>query len=154
FQWGQPGDVGYFSPQTAEPEGLSADAAWGLNRGKTPVINPAGELTGQVDLGGLPGVVKPRGMALTVAAIPQLAGGLRDDRMMLMVSFWRDFHPARELHDTSELLGWMINDIAKQELIDLRSWHTLDAAAREKEIARISAWARDRSGRSEADLLL
>lgn len=152
FQFGQPGGVEYFMVQTAEPMGLEPNAAVCEQRGKTPVINPATELMGNREHW-----IPPRrteGMALTVADIPQLALGLREDWKMLAVSYWRRAHFARSVHDTSDLLTWLINDLAKEELIDRRNWDTLDADARKKEIARITAWAKARRGRSEADQIV
>src|SRR5260370_2490572 len=69
FQGGQPGDLGYGCTMHWEPEGM-VDAAWGLHRGKTEVINPYLQLTR---------------FPLTVADIPQLASYLEDERFILAV---------------------------------------------------------------------
>src|SRR5581483_6751455 len=47
FQMGQPGGIWYGQAQYAEPCGISPDAAWGRNLGKTEVINPLVELAGR-----------------------------------------------------------------------------------------------------------
>jgi len=154
FQWSQPGRLDYFERQSAEPRGMTADSSsGGFRRSGTPVINPAVELMGDPD-GRADAGRRPRGMVLTVADIQQLALGLREDWSMLAVSYWRSFHSARQMHVTSELLGWMINEVAKRYLIDPGAWEALDAAAREKEIARVIAWARAHSEWSEAELLV
>src|SRR5262249_59352794 len=46
FQMGQPGGYSLTQGQFAEPSGLSRNAAWGLGRGETKVINPYLELVG------------------------------------------------------------------------------------------------------------
>jgi hypothetical protein len=69
FQWGQPGGYSPGSTQYAEPCGLSANAAWGLSLGKTEVINPVSELTGQRGIF-ISDDIKDRGLALNVADIP------------------------------------------------------------------------------------
>jgi hypothetical protein len=137
FQLGQPGGVSYGEAQTREPEGMARDASWGLGRGKTEVVNPWTAFTGE--------------LALAVADIPQLAGHLREDWLMPTVSFWRDFHPDRELHHTRQALVGLINDLAKGQIVDQKR---LEGPERDQEIERVARWAREHEKKSENDLLL
>jgi hypothetical protein len=147
FQLGQPGGVSYGEGQTREPQGMARDASWGLGRGKTEVVNPWTALTGEHVLG----QKSASELELTVADIPQLAGHLREDWHMPTVSFWRDFHPDRELHHTREALVGLINDLAKGEVVDRKR---LEGPERDQEIERVARWARDHAKKSENDLLL
>jgi hypothetical protein len=135
FQMGQPGGVSYDEKQTREPQGMARDASWGLNHGKTEVINPWKELTG----------------ALTVADIALLAPHLRDDWLMPTVSFWRDFHPDREVHHTRAAVAQLIDGLAKAEIVDGKR---LAGPERDQEIERLRHWAQEHGQRSENDLLL
>jgi hypothetical protein len=121
FQGGQPGDLGYGCTMHWEPEGM-VDAAWGLNRGKTEVINPYLQLTR---------------FPLTVADIPQLASYLEDERFILAVSFWRDFHPSRHLHQVNEVVASLIDGLVQRDLCRVEELVTLDPKGRK---ARIAAW--------------
>ena len=94
FQAGQPGGYLPGSPQYAEPCGMERNASWGLNKGKTKVINPETELAG-VRAFFDDEEKKPRGLGLTLKDVPQLSKYLREDWLMPTVSFWRDFHPGR-----------------------------------------------------------
>lgn len=154
FQRSQPGGVSFSQTQYAEPCGLAANASWGLNHGKTEVINPLVELAGPVDGFLRRGDKRPRGLELTTADIELLAPYLREDWFVLAVSFWRDFHPNRNLHGTRSLVANLINHLARQELCNAEKLGKMTAAEREKELERIIRFARENAGKSEAELLL
>jgi hypothetical protein len=152
FQWGQPGDVSYSDKQYAEPCGMSRNASWGGSGGKTEVINPLVEFVGPTD-GFVRGDAKrSKGMELAVADIRLLAPHLRDDWHLLIVSFWRDFHPDRTLHTSRPLFARLINDLAKRDLCDPRKFATLTDAERDKEIRRIVSWATANADKTAAEL--
>jgi hypothetical protein len=138
FQDGQPGGVDFGEAQYAEPSGM-INAAWSLHRGKTGVINPLREL---------------ETMSLTVKDVPILARHLEDDRLLPSVEFGRDFHPARTLYSTADVLGWQINDIANQKLLPRDGMEELDATARKELIASVVAWSTTNASRSDKDRLL
>jgi hypothetical protein len=76
---------------------------------------------------------------------------LRQDWLIPTVSFWRDFHPDRQLHHSRQLVAQLINRLAKAELVDEKK---LDGATRDQELERISRWATEHASQSENDLLL
>jgi hypothetical protein len=133
FQFGQPGGVDFAGKQYAEPCGLSDDAAWGLSRGKTEVINPLKELDD---------------LKIAPADFPTVAAFLKDDWLVPCVGFWRDFHPGRNVYGTRGFLARMINVSAGEELVNPRKF--TDAAAVDAEIARISQWGRDNASKPPA----
>src|SRR5262249_39368572 len=108
FQMGQPG--GYFpdEKQYVEPCGMAANSSWGLGKGKTEVINPLTELVGPFN-SFRDDKPRPKGLELTLKDVPQLSKHLREDRYMLIVSFWRDFHPDRNLSSTRPAIANIIN---------------------------------------------
>jgi len=154
FQEGQPGGYSIRDKQLAEPNGLSRNAAWGLGRGQTHVINPYVEL-----VGGNEGLFSDddnksfKGLDLTIADIPHLAPFLRDDWHILCVSFWRDFSPDRHLATTRPLFGEVINDLAKRDLCQTDSLAKMTEAEIDKHIAGIIRWTKDNANKSEQQLL-
>ena len=149
FQTGQPGGYSITEKQYAEPCGLSRNAAWGLGLGKTHVINPYVELVGGSEGFGWEEDKKPgKGLDLTVTDIPFLAPFLRDDWHILCVSFWRDFSPNRHLDTTRPLFCKIINDIAKKEICSSKAMEKMTEEALDKEIQRISDWARKNANRT------
>jgi hypothetical protein len=152
FQMGQPG--GYFSSeeQYAEPCGLSEHAAWGLYKGKTAVINPAVELAGQEDGFGRDENA-PKGLKLTMADIPALVPYLREDWFLLIVTFWRDFHPNRDLARSRQYFAAWINGLTHRDLCELARFEEMSPAQQEEHLKKIVKWAEDNKDKSEADLL-
>jgi hypothetical protein len=154
FQSGQPGGCSPTDVQFAEPSGLSSNAAWGLQRGETKVINPYVEL-----VGGREGTSRSdekntfKGLELTVADIPQLAPFLRDDWHLLSVSFWRDFSPERYLDTTRPLFGSIIDGLAKRNLCQAQAMEAMTDAEKDRHIRAIIRWAETHAGKSEQDLL-
>lgn len=139
FQWGQPARVSLRDSQTLEPNGLTDNASYGLDRGKTPVINPLVELE----------ALNP-----TVADIPAIAPYLRDDWFLLAVGYFRDFHPSRTLQRTRPLYVAIINNAARQEICSVRDLDSMSELDLDREIQRIVQWAVDNVGKNEATLLL
>jgi len=154
FQYSQPGGCSITEGQFAEPSGLSRNAAWGLDRGETKVINPYIEL-----VGGREGIFgddekEPfKGLELTVADIPHLAPFLRDDWHLLCVSFWRDFSPDRHLDTTRPLFGAIIDGLAKQDLSQTRAMTKMTDEEIDKHVNAIIRWAKDNANKREQDLL-
>ena len=154
FQGGQPGGYSITDVQYAEPSGLSRNAAWGLGRGQTKVINPYFEL-----VGGHEGLFrddekKPfQGLELTVADIPPLTPFLRDDWHLLCVSFWRDFSPERRLDTTRPLFASIIENLAKRDLCQIDALSKMNDAEMDKHIKAIIRWAQENANKSEPDLL-
>jgi hypothetical protein len=154
FQWSQPGGYSLAEPQYAESCGLSRNAASGLGRGKTRVINPYLELVGGREITPFEDNHQAvRGLVLTVADIPYLAPFLREDWHLLCVSFWRDFHPGRQLETTRPLMASIIDGLAKRDLCQTYAMTAMTAAEREQHIQTIIRWAKANANKSEQDLL-
>lgn len=146
----RPGQV-YFMDETqyAEACGMTADATTSLRRGKSEVINPRTELQGKLnDEKRRPSVL------LTLKDVPQLSKHLREDWYMLVVGYWRDFHPDRYLSNTRSLFAEIINGLAGTDICKIKEWKKLTPAEIDKEIGRINRWARENAGKSEAQRLL
>ncbi|MEO0474375.1 MAG: hypothetical protein AAF085_00200 [Planctomycetota bacterium] len=155
YQFGQPGGISYSGTQWPTPQGLSADASWGGSTRRDEdgeLINPYTELTSDIGWFHPDEQPKPVGMDLTVDDIPLLAEHLHEDWHILAVSFWRDFHPSRNLHTTREILVGIINDLAGDDLVDVEQ--LLNEQTTDAEIKRVQAWAAERKGRTRTDLKL
>lgn len=151
FQMGQPG--GYFpdEEQYAEPCGMKANASWGLRRGKTKVINPLTELVGPLNWFG-EDKPRPKGLALTLKDVPHLTRHLREDRYVLIVSFWRDFHPDRSLSSTRPMVAEIINNLAHRDVCQIDRWRGMGVKEIDQEIERINRWAKENAGKTPAQL--
>jgi hypothetical protein len=151
FQMGQPG--GYFPDETqyAEPCGMAPEASWGLHKGKTEVINPLAELQGPLNWFG-DDKPRPTGMNLTLRDVPRLSKYLRDDWYMLIVTFWRDFHPDRSLASTRPVFADIINGLARKDVCKVRGWEKLTPAEIDKEIERINRWAKRNADKTQVQL--
>jgi hypothetical protein len=154
FQMGQPGGFGFSDKQYAEASGLSSDAAWRLREGGTEVINPVVELAGRIDGFRIVGQKGPKGLQLAVGDLPLLAPYLRDDWFILAVSFFRDFHPARDMSTTREVFASLINEVAKCKLCEPDKMARMTDAERTKYVEDIVRWAAANAGKGETDLLL
>jgi hypothetical protein len=154
FQMSQPGGYSLSEQQYAEPCGLSRDAAWGLYRGKTPVINPYVELTGARE-GVFPDEQKEptKGLELTAADIPDLVPFLREDWHFLCVSFWRDFSPARSLSTTRPIFADIINGLARRDLSRVEDMSKMTGAEIDKHLESMIRWAEANAGKSEEQLI-
>ena len=152
FQWGQPGGYSSGSTQYAEPCGLSANAARGTQPGKTEVINPVSELTGQRGFF-IREDNKDRGLDLKVADIPTLVPYLREDWYVLCVSFWRDFHPNRDLGTSRPCFARWINELAQHDLCELSKFEKMTPKEQDAHLKKIIAWAEANKDKTEEDLL-
>src|SRR5262249_39448479 len=151
FQMGQPG--GYFpdEKQYAEPCGMAANASWGLGKGKTEVINPLTELVGPYNRCG-DNKPRPKGLELTLKDVPQLSKHLREDRYMLIVSFWRDFHPDRNLSSTRPDIASIINGLAHRDICQIARWKEMGGKEIDEEIERINRWAKENAEKTPDQL--
>jgi hypothetical protein len=147
FQMGQPG--GYYpdEQQYAEPCGMEENASWGLRKGKTRVINPLTELDGPFNWYA-EGKPRPKGLALTLKDVPHLSKHLREDRYVLIVSFWRDFSPDRTLGSTRPRIARIINNLARRDLCQIGGWDEMGGKEIDREIDRINRWAKENAGKS------
>jgi hypothetical protein len=152
FQWGQPGGYSLYDQQFAEPCGLSENAAWSLNRGKTSVINPYVELVGDRELDG-DGMEFSKGLGLTPKDVPALARHLRLNWYMPIVSFHRDFSHERHLSRTRPLLFEIINSIAHKDICHIDEAEDLQPAELEKAVERITKWAAENAHKTENQLM-
>jgi len=137
----------------AEPPGMTIHAAYGLGRGKTEVINPLAELLGG-DVWDGEDFREHEGMKPTLADVPVIAPFLRDDWLVLTLSYWRDFHPGRTLVHTREVHAAAINEIAGWRLVDGEKLNRMDGAGRRREVERVVAWSKKHAGKPEAERLL
>lgn len=151
FQMGQPGGYSPDEKQYAEPCGIASDASWGLDRGKTEVINPLTELVGPVN-GFDESKPRPRGLELTLKDVPLLSKYLRDDWYMLIVSFWRNFHPNRNLSSTRSQFAEIINGFAHKDICKTDNWGQLTPMEIDKEIDRINRWAKANADKKPVEL--
>ncbi len=124
----------------------------GLNQGKTEVINPVSELTGQRGFF-ISDDNKDRGLHLKVADIPTLVPYLREDWYLLCVSFWRDFHPNRNLGRSRPYFAGWINDLAQHDLCQLAKFEKMAPKEQETHLKKIIAWAEANQGRTDEELL-
>lgn len=134
FQWGQPGGVNLADPQYARPSSQRE-----FDDKAPTLINPYEELLK---------------MKLEVADLTALVPFLADENYLPTFSYWRDFHPARDLFSVDEVVASLVNSAAKRDLAELRIYARLDARDRQEHLARIMAWIKANAGRSAADLLL
>lgn len=155
FQMGQPGGYWPTAQQYAEACGLSENAAWGLNKGKTKVINPVAELTGERSwFGEEEAGKKPRGLELKVADIPLLVPYLREDWFLLIVGFWRDFHPSRDLSRSRTYVAGWINDLAQHDLVQESNFAKMTAEQQNEHLKRIIAWAEANKNKTREELIV
>ncbi len=142
FQVGQPGGANLHAAQYTEPCGMSDDAAWGLRRGQSKLVNPLNALVGAKPYNRR-NEWAPAGLRPTAADIPTLSKHLRADWLMPSVSFHRDFSPPRTVHSTREQIGGIINRTAGFDLCELKRWDKLTPAEVDREIERIDRWAKE-----------
>jgi hypothetical protein len=151
FQMGQPGGYSPDEKQYAEPCGLAANASWGLSKGKTEVINPLTELVGPSNWFG-DNKPRPKGLELSLKDVPQLSKHLREDRYMLIVSFWRDFHPDRSLSSTRPQIAETINSLAHRDICQITLWKEMGGKEIDREIERINHWAKENAEKTPDQL--
>jgi hypothetical protein len=151
FQMGQPGGYWPDDEQYVEPCGMKENASWGLRMGKTQVINPLTELQGPVNWFKRD-KPRPKGLELTLKDVPRLSKYLREDWYMLIVGFWRDFHPDRHLSTTRPQFAEIINGLAGKDICKIEGWDKLTPTEIDKEIERINSWAATNTGKSALEL--
>jgi hypothetical protein len=147
FQVSQPGGYWPDEQQYAEPCGMQENASWGLRQGKTEVINPLTELVGPFTWYDK-GKARPKGLGLTLKDVPHLSKHLREDRYVLIVSFWRDFHPDRNLGSTRPMIAKIVNDLARRDICQIQHWGGMGPKEIDKEIERINRWAEENAGKT------
>jgi hypothetical protein len=151
FQMGQPGGYNPEAKQYGEPCGLSEDAAWGRGMGKTEVINPLVELRGYYGWVGEDEQVR-KGLELTLKDVPILSKYLRENYYMLIVSFWRDFHPDRSLSSTRRQFASTINSLAHRDICNIGEWHDFTPQEIDTQIERINKWATENAHKTPVQL--
>jgi hypothetical protein len=144
YQRAQPGGIGYTDRQYAEPSSAGGE--------RTEVINPYVELLGHK--AEYDDEATADGLGLTGADVRLLAEYLRDDWYMPSVSYWRDFHPQRELHRTREVVAYLINKAARSRLLDRRKLDDMTAEELGEEVGQLKRWGPFRSVTGKIRLLL
>jgi len=131
FQWGQPGGVSYSDEQTAKPSIQKKE--------NESVINPFNELND---------------MKLSVAELPSLVPYLADEHFMPTFSYWRDFHPGRTFHRVNWAVAYIVDDVAKAELSDIRDYQRKGKAEKAIHIQNILKWCETNKNLSRKELVL
>src|SRR5262249_7336567 len=147
----QPGGYSPDETQYAEPCGMEANASWGLGKGKTEVINPLTELVGPFNWYG-EGKPRPKGLALTLQDVPHLSKHLSEDRYVLIVSFWRDFHRDGSRGSTGPTIAEVITGLARRDVCQISRWGGMGAKEVDAEIERINRWAKENAGKTPEQL--
>ncbi|MFN8610723.1 MAG: HEAT repeat domain-containing protein [Vulcanimicrobiota bacterium] len=117
-QWGQPGGISFSDQQSDRPEGQPDGH---------PVINPLTTLAE---------------MKLTRSDCQFLLTYLEDRNFVLGYSFFRDFHPDRNMHRVSELVCLLFNQAAQKQLIQPEQLE--NPGLREAALGRARAWCEAR----------
>ena len=133
IQMGQPGDVNYADPQTAQP----FSRGQGMVGQGTAVINPYNELTN---------------MKLEVADMAILAPFLADENFIPTFSYWREFHSKRTLHQVNWVISTVLNEAAKRDLSEIGIYSNLDAEGKKKHIDKILDWCKTNAGKTRDQL--
>lgn len=134
----QPGGPFFGDTQYAEPFHIK-DQWQDLANSSDEVINPLTALGG-MDLG--------------LSDIPALVPFLADHNFMPTYSFWRDFHPDRDLHRVGEMAEGLINQIAKQPLASEMRAFELEGRERDAYFDSLVTWSRAHGAHSEEDLTI
>jgi hypothetical protein len=96
-QWGQPGGVDFMDAQYDRPLESLDQLEWAARAG-FEVINP---------------LVEIKAMAPTVAEHAILRRYVDSPAFMAMYSYWRDFHPGRNLHTVGEAMTWLLAELER-----------------------------------------
>ncbi|MBI4613852.1 MAG: hypothetical protein HY720_09600 [Planctomycetes bacterium] len=132
FQWGQPGGVSYEDRQHAEPRSAGKEP-------ETEVTNPFVEL---------------RSMGLTVADLVHLVPYLADENYMPTYSYWRNFHPSRDLHRVNGAVAYIVNEVARRDIANLGTYWSLDAEGRRRHVEAVLSWCRENASRTPRGLAI
>jgi hypothetical protein len=133
FQLSQPGDVDFTDAQRREP-GMDDEGG----QAGTAVINPYVELLN---------------MKLAATDLKALAPLLLDENFLPTYSYWRSFHPDRNLHQVNRIVAALINDVAHRQLADLSGWERLSPQEKQRRADVVVEFARKFDGKSVADIL-
>jgi hypothetical protein len=137
YQHSQPGGVSFRDRQYAEPAGAAEP--------RTEVINPYVELRGGRDGSDREYEATSAGLGLRSADVAVLAEHLRGDWYVPSVSYWRDFHPQREVHRTRPLVAGLINEAAGENLCDERALEKMTPEELGGEVERLRRWGQARA---------
>lgn len=132
IQLSQPGGLNIRAKQMAEPFRKVSFKG-------TEVINPYSEL---------------RAMKLEIAELPELIPFLADENFVLAFSYWRDFHPDRQLHRVNEAVADIVNDVAKRDLANLKVFAHLPAEGKQQHLQSLRDWCQAHTGKSRKELIL
>jgi len=106
---------------------------------RVQVINPFNELLA---------------MKLTATDLKLLLPYLAQRDFIPAFSFWRDFHPARTLHQVDWVVGEIINQVAQRDLASMQKLDALGETERAARIAEITRWCDEHAALSSAALVL
>jgi hypothetical protein len=137
YQHSQPGGIRYRDHQYAEPHAIDGP--------KTEVINPYVELLGSRGEFRFRNEATSAGLGLTEADVRFLAEHLRDDWYMPSVSFWRNFHPQRQLHRTRPLVAKLVNEVAASDLCGTWELDAMTPEERDRKIEYLRQWGESRA---------
>jgi hypothetical protein len=141
----------YSQDQFAEPPGMTGDALHLMGRGTSTLVNPYEQLlpireSGQSD---------STSVDLHIADIPDVAGLLGDDRVILSVRYpSRNPGSTRWFDRVSAVAASLINAVADTELCDPQDFGHLSGPEREAYIAHVVEWAERNQGKSRGTMLL
>ncbi len=151
FQLSEPGGYTIRDFQSAEPSDLSLYTV-GPEQRSTYVINPYVELVGGGEGDWEAEKNVKQGMNLKVADIAVLAPFLRDDWHILCVSYWRSFHPDRQVGTTRPIFAEIIESLAKRDLSRIEAMKKMSEAEIDKHIEGIVRWVKDNENKDEQQL--
>jgi len=106
---------------------------------RVQVINPFNELLA---------------MKLTATDLKLLLPYLAQRDFIPAFSFWRDFHPARTLHQVDWVVGQIINQVAQRDLASMEKLDALGETERAARVAEITRWCDEHAALSPSDLTL
>jgi hypothetical protein len=131
-QRGQPGGISYTDRQYAEPPDFAG--------ARTEVINPYVELvgSGRGDHHDIDAVSD--GLGLTGSDVRYLAEHLREDWYIPSVSYWRNFHPQRELHHTREVVAYVIEEVAPLTFCGEKKFDAMTPEELDAQIGNLRRW--------------
>jgi hypothetical protein len=96
-QWGQPGGVDFMDPQYDRSLELMDLVAWEARSGHE-LVHPLAEIKAMI-----PDALERRILGRYASSPAFLA----------MYSYWRDFHPVRNLHTVGEAITWLMGELEK-----------------------------------------
>jgi hypothetical protein len=131
-QHSQPGGISYRDRQYAEPPDFAGP--------RTEVINPYVELVGGGRGHHYEDEATSDGLGLSGSDVRYLAEHLREDWYIPSVSYWRDFHPGRELHRTREVVAAVIDEVAPLDFCDARKLDAMTPEELDAQVRHLRRW--------------